>query len=138
MVANKITVETVVNAPIDKTWDYFVDPDHIRHWYHASDDWYTPTASNDPVEGGSFSYRLEAKDGSQGFDFDGMYDEIMPGERIVYTLGDGRQVIIVFTPEGETTRVTETFETEDENPIEKQREGWQRILDNFKTYVEER
>jgi uncharacterized protein YndB with AHSA1/START domain len=136
MSAEKVTVETTINAPIEKTWSYFTEPKHIEAWNHASDDWHTTHAENDLRPGGAFSSRMEAKDGSQGFDFGGIYDEVKALERIAYTIGDGRKVIVVFTPEGEKTRVTETFEAESENSPEMQRGGWQSILDTFKKYVE--
>jgi uncharacterized protein YndB with AHSA1/START domain len=131
----KITVEAVVNAPRDKVWEAYTQPAHITQWNHASDDWHCPWAKSDLRAGGSFSSRMEAKDGSAGFDFAGTYDEVVPQERIVYSFG-GRKAEIIFKKEGESVRVVVSFEPETENPIEMQRGGWQAILDNFKTYAE--
>lgn len=131
-----ITVETTVNAPVEKVWTCWTKPEHITKWNNASDDWHSPSATNDLRNGGHFSYRMEAKDGSFGFDFGGTYDEVKTNELITYTLGDGRKVKIIFTGIGDTTKLTEAFEAETENPIELQRGGWKAILDNFKKYVE--
>jgi uncharacterized protein YndB with AHSA1/START domain len=132
----KVTVSTTVNAPVEKVWSYWSLPEHITKWNTASDDWHTPRAENDLRKGGSFSARMEAKDGSFGFDFGGVYDEVIPNEVIAYTLGDGRKVTVNFTSQGDQTHVEETFEAESENPVEMQRGGWQAIMDNFKKYVE--
>lgn len=131
-----ITIESTVNAPVEKVWEYWTSPDRITKWNYASDDWHSPSAENDLRKGGKFSARMEAKDGSFGFDFGGTYDEVKPLELIEYTIGDGRKVIIHFTGSDTATKVTETFEAEDTNPIEMQRGGWQAILDNFKKYTE--
>lgn len=131
-----ITVETIVNAPVPKVWEYWTKPEHIKKWNNASDDWHTPHAENDLREGGSFSCRMEAKDGSFGFDFGGIYDAVRNNEYIEYTLGDSRKVKIIFAENGNTTQVTESFEAEDQNSIELQKGGWQSILDNFKKYTE--
>ena len=131
-----ITVESTINAPVAKVWERWNQPEHITQWAFASDDWHTPTASNDLREGGSFSSRMEAKDGSMGFDFGGVYDTVKENELIEYTLGDGRKVKIIFKSEGNTTHVTESFDAETTNPIEMQKAGWQAILDNFKKYAE--
>ncbi len=131
-----ITVETLIDAPIDTVWDYFTQPEHIEQWNHASPDWHTPEAENDLIEGGTFTYRMEAKDGSAGFDYTGTYDEIIPQAKISYTLDDGRAVTVTFTEEGDRTYVSETFEAEGVNPIDMQRDGWQAILDSFKAHVE--
>jgi len=131
-----ITVETSVKAPVEKVWEYWTKPEHITRWNNASDDWHTPHAENDLRPGGSFIYRMEAKDGSFGFDYGGVYDTITPNKNIAYTIGDGRKVQVVFTPEGDTTRVVETFEAENTHSIEMQRGGWQSILDNFKKHAE--
>lgn len=131
-----ITIETTVNAPIEKVWEYWGKPEHITKWNNASDDWHTPHAENDLRKGGKFSSRMEAKDGSFGFDFGGIYDEVRKNEYIEYTLGDGRKVKVNFTANGNETKVTECFEIEGQNPAEMQRAGWQAILDNFKKYTE--
>lgn len=132
----KITVEATVNAPVEKAWSVWTAPEHITKWSNASDDWHTPFAENDLRTGGKFLSRMEAKDGSMGFDFGGIYDDVTPNEKIAYTMGDGRRVTINFIANGNETRVVETFEAEDTNPIEMQRGGWQAIMDNFKSYVE--
>lgn len=132
----KITVQTVIGAPIQKVWEYFTDPKHVVAWNNASDDWTTPHAENNLVPGGTFSYRMEAKDGSRGFDFGGVYDEVVELQRLTYMMGDGRKVIVVFAPIGDQTELTETFEAESQNSVEVQRHGWQAILNNFKRYVE--
>ncbi len=111
-------------------------PEHIVDWNFASDDWQCPKASNDLRPGGAFSSRMEAKDGSAGFDFGGVYDEVVPFQKIAYTIADGRKVEVTFQEEGGKTRVTETFDMENENPEEMQREGWQAVLLNFKRSVE--
>jgi len=131
-----ITVEATVNAPLEKVWKLWTTPEHIMKWNNASDDWHTPKAENDLRVGGKFLSRMEAKDGSFGFDFWGIYDEVKTNELISNTLGDGRKMKVVFTPQGNTTIVTETFEAEGENPVELQQQGWQAILNNFKTYAE--
>jgi len=131
-----ITVENTVNAPVSKVWEYWTKPEHITRWNNASDDWHTPRAENDLRVGGSFSARMEAKDGSMGFDFGGVYDEVRINELIEYTLGDNRKVKVSFKPEGNSTKVIESFDAESTNSVELQRGGWQAILDNFKKYVE--
>lgn len=132
----KITVQATVNAPVEKVWKYFNQPEHITKWNQASEDWHSPSATNDLRNGGTFSYRMEAKDGSFGFDFAGTFDEVKENEILEYTIGDGRKVVVSFNPEGDNTNVVETFEAEETNPIEMQRGGWQAILDSFKRYVE--
>lgn len=132
-----ITVNSEVNAPIEKVWNYFTQPEHVTKWNAASDDWHTTKAENDLRVGGSFSFRMEAKDGSFGFDFGGKYDTVDEHKYIEYTLGDGRKVNVSFTDEGKQTKVVENFEAEDTNPIEMQKNGWQAIMNNFKKYTEE-
>ena len=131
-----ITVENTVNAPVEKVWQYWTKPEHITQWCAASDDWHTPYAENDFRVGGSFKARMEAKDGSVGFDFGGVNDVITPHEYIEYTIGDGRKVKVHFTPDGNKTKVVESFEAESTNSVEMQQGGWQAILDNFKKYTE--
>jgi len=131
-----ITVENTINAPVDKVWKYWNEPEHVTQWNFASNDWCSPRAKNDLRPGGKFVYRMEAKDGSMGFDFGGVYDVVKPNEYIESTLGDGRKVKVKFTAEGNTTLVTENFEAEQMNPIEMQKGGWQAILDNFKKHTE--
>lgn len=134
----KITVEVVVDAPVDRIWKYWNEPKHIVEWYHASDDWHVPKAVNDLRAGGAFGIRMEAKDGSAGFDFTGRYTEVNENERITYDMPDGRKVFVDFTKEsdGSGYRITEIFDPEDQNPLEMQKAGWQAILENFKKYVE--
>jgi uncharacterized protein YndB with AHSA1/START domain len=131
-----ITVETIVKAPVEKVWKYWGSPEHITKWNSASEDWHTPRAENDLRTGGKFFSRMEAKDGSFGFDFGGIYDEVKTNELISYTMGDGRKVKVSFTANGNETKVTETFDAESTNSVEMQRGGWQAILDNFKKYTE--
>jgi uncharacterized protein YndB with AHSA1/START domain len=132
----QITVETTVNVPVEKAWKVWTTPDDITQWNNASDDWHTPKAENDLRPGGKFTYRMEAKDGSFGFDFGGVYDEVKPNELLVYTIGDGRKVEVTFTGNGDETKVVETFEAESSHSIEMQQGGWQAILNNFKKYAE--
>ena len=131
-----VTVETTVKAPIEKVWQFWTSPQHIQKWNNASDDWHTPHAENDLRTGGKFLSRMEAKDGSFGFDFGGVYDDVKEHEYIAYTLGDNRQVSITFSQHGEETKVVETFDAENTHDIEMQRSGWQAIMDNFKKYTE--
>lgn len=133
---NKITIDTTVNAPVEKVWETWTDPKHIMQWNNATEDWHTTRAENDLRVGGKFMARMEAKDGSFGFDFGGTYDEVKPSHLIEYTLADGRKVKITFSENGNETKVVETFETETTNPIEVQKSGWQSILDNFKKHTE--
>lgn len=131
-----ITVSTIIKAPINQVWDAWTNPEHITQWTFASDDWHSPTAENDLRIDGRFKTRMEAKDGSVGFDFEGTYTNVNGQETIEYTMDDGRRVSVKFIEDGEMTRVLETFDTESEHPEEMQRAGWQAILDNFKNYVE--
>ena len=132
----KITVEATVNAPVEKVWQYWSAPEHITRWNHASDDWHSPRAENDLRKGGKFSSRMEAKDGSFGFDFGGVYDDVKTNELIEYTMGDGRKVKVLFSGQGNETKVQEIFDAEETHSIDMQRGGWQAILDNFKKYTE--
>lgn len=132
----QVTVETTVHASPEKVWEYWNSPEHITKWCSATPEWHTPRATNDLRTGGNFSTRMEAKDGSMGFDFGGVYDDVKTNSLIAYTMGDGRKVMIVFNSDGHNTTITETFEAEDMNPVEMQRGGWQNILDNFKQYTE--
>jgi uncharacterized protein YndB with AHSA1/START domain len=131
-----ITVEATIYVPIAKVWNYWTDPKHIIKWNNASDDWHTPSAENDLHVGGKFTSRMEAKDGSVGFDFWGIYTRIEPHQFIGYTRGDERKVEIRFVAEGNKTRVIETFDPEEINSAELQKTGWQAILNNFKKYAE--
>jgi uncharacterized protein YndB with AHSA1/START domain len=134
----KITVKTTVNASVEKVWEYWTEPKHITKWNNASEDWHTPFAENDLRVGGKFLSRMEAKDGSFGFDLSGIYDEVNLHEVISYTLPDDRKVKIIFVGHENKTDIIETFHAETENSIELQQQGWQAILDNFKKYTEEK
>jgi len=132
----KITVETTVNAPVQKVWQLWSTPEHITKWNSPSDDWHTPQAENDLRVGGQFLSRMEAKDGSFGFDFSGIYEEVNEFELISYGLADGRKVSVEFESNGNQTKITETFDPENINPRDMQTAGWQAILNNFKKYAE--
>jgi uncharacterized protein YndB with AHSA1/START domain len=132
-----ITVQSIVNAPVSKVWEYYTDPAHIVKWNTPHETWHTTRAENDLRTGGTFVSRMEAKDGSFGFDFGGIYDAVRTNEHIAYTLGDGRKATIDFTPEGNAVNVVVKFDAETQNSEEMQRGGWQAILDNFKKYTEE-
>lgn len=134
--ARSITVYVHVHAPLHIVWHYWTEPEHIKNWNAASDDWHTASAVNDLDVGGSFNYRMEAKDASEGFNFEGKYDNILPNELIEFTMSDGRHVKVTFEEKDVDTTITETFDAEDSNSVEMQREGWQAILDRFKYYVE--
>jgi uncharacterized protein YndB with AHSA1/START domain len=131
-----ITVETTINAPIAKVWEYWNEPDYITHWAFASDDWEAPSAENDLRVGGKFTTTMAAKDKSESFDFSGTYTDVKEHELIEYDMDDGRHVKIEFSEVPEGVRVTETFDPENENTEELQRSGWQAILENFRKYVE--
>lgn len=135
--ASAITVETVVNAPVEKVWQIWTDPKHIVNWNNASADWHTPHAENDLRNNGKFTYTMAAKDGSATFDFEGVYTNVEEHSTIEYTIADGRKVKINFMAMGNETKVVETFDPEHENSAEMQRAGWQAILDNLKKYAEE-
>jgi uncharacterized protein YndB with AHSA1/START domain len=136
MDTTKITVQTTVSADKTKVWNYYTRPEHITRWNFATDDWQCPKAENDMQVGRKYYARMEAKDGSVGFDFEAIYDHIADGEEFTYTMLDDRQVNVSFRGVGDDTEVTVTFDAEKENSEELQRSGWQAILDNFKKYVE--
>ena len=136
MESTQITVSVNIHADQKKVWDYYTQPAHITNWNFASDDWQCPSASNDLTIGGTYSARMEAKDGSFGFDFAGVYEEIIQNEKLVIRLGDGRKMTVTFNGNGSETKVDITFDAEIQNSIEMQRNGWQAILNNFKKYVE--
>ena len=136
MNVTKITIESIISANTKRVWDYYTLPEHITKWNFASDDWHCPKAENDLRVGGKLKSRMEAKDGSFGFDFEAIYDEVINHKKISYNLTDGRQVITVFENQNGKTKVTTTFDAETQNSIALQRNGWQAILDNFKKYVE--
>lgn len=132
----KITVETIVKAPLNKVWDAWNNPADIQRWNAAQDDWHTTRSSVDLREGGKFLSRMEAKDGSAGFDFEGVYTRVVPKRAVEYRMSDGREVQVEFVERPGGVLVKETFDPESENPPELQRQGWQAILDNFGRYVE--
>ena len=134
---NMITVETTIDAPVAKVWKLWSEPDHITKWNSASEDWHTPFAENDLRTGGTFRSRMEAKDGSFGFDFAGTYTAVVPHSRIEMEFG-GRKAVVEFLPEGPKVLVRETFDGEDTHSVEQQRQGWQAILDRFARHVESR
>lgn len=132
----KITIEALVKADPKKVWKYWTEPNHITQWNFASPDWQCPRASNDLRVGGTYSARMEAKDGSFGFDFDAIYDEVQTEKKITYTMGDGRKATTTFEPANGGTKVMTIFDAENTHPIEMQKDGWQAILNNFKTHTE--
>ncbi|HYH13810.1 MAG TPA: SRPBCC family protein [Flavisolibacter sp.] len=136
MELTKVTVEATISADTKKVWDYYTKPEHITKWNFANDDWQCPTAENDLRVGGKYMARMEAKDGSFGFDFEATYDEVVDQKSVTYTMTDGRQSTTTFEDLGGNTKVTTTFDAEGQNDVEMQRAGWQAILDNFKKYTE--
>ena len=137
MAQERITVEATAPAPIAVVWKAYTSPDEITQWNFASDDWHCPTARVDLREGGKFTSRMEAKDGSMGFDFAGVYTKIIPSQRIEYAFGD-RSAIVDFIPIGDRTILKVSFDPEDHFPIEQQRSGWAAILGNFCKHVARR
>lgn len=131
-----ITITSTVKAPVAKVWEYWTNPVHIMKWNQASPDWHCPSSENDVRPGGKFSARMEAKDGSFGFEFGGVYDAVKVHELLASTIGDGRTITVHFTDKGNETYIEESFDAETTNPIEMQRAGWQSILDSFTRYTE--
>lgn len=136
MEKTKITIQTSISAPIEKVWLYWNSPEHLMQWNAASDDWHTPMAKNDFKVGGKSLCRMEAKDGSFGFDFEWTYTQIDVHKKIAYTLSDDRKVEVNFEVIDDVVNLTQIFEAENQNPPEMQQMGWQAILNNFKKYVE--
>jgi uncharacterized protein YndB with AHSA1/START domain len=134
----KITVESIVQAELEKVWNAWNTPADIVQWNAASEDWHTTRSEVDLRAGGRFSARMEAKDGSFGFDFEGTYTRVVPHELVEYRMSDGREARVEFAERSDGVLVRETFDAEDENPAEMQRQGWQAILDNFRRHVEGR
>lgn len=132
----KITVETAVKARLNAVWEAWNNPADIKQWNAAQDDWHTTRSTVDLREGGKFSARMEAKDGSVGFDFEGVYTRVVPKQAIAYRMSDGREVTVEFVERRGEVLVKETFDAETENTPELQRRGWQAILDNFGRHVE--
>lgn len=133
---SQIQIEATIAAPVAKTWAMWTKPEHITKWNFAVPEWHCPSASNDLRVGGKYSARMEAKDGSFGFDFEGIYDEVTDQKKLVYSLADGRKVTTSFEAQGNKTKVTTVFDAEKQNSEEMQKSGWQAILNNFKTYAE--
>lgn len=133
---NKITIKTQVKGGVQQVWNAYTDPQHIINWNFATPEWHCPKATNDLSIGGEYFTRMEAKDGSFGFDFKAIYKELTPEQSFVYVLEDGREVGVTFTPQGDTTEIIIVFDPENQNPTEMQQAGWQAILDNFKRYAE--
>ena len=131
-----ITIDTLVAAPVARAWEVYTDPDHITQWNFADPSWHCPRAANDLRVGGRLESRMEARDGSMGFDFVGIYEDVAPQERLVYLLEDGRRVETTFAAEGDGTRVTTVFDAEGQNSEEMQRQGWQAILDSYRARAE--
>lgn len=132
----KIKIDALVSADVKKVWNYYNSPEHITNWNFASDYWHCPSAENNLRIGGKLKSRMEAKDGTFGFDFEAVYNEVIEHEKIAYTLTDGRKVETIFEIVDGKTKITTIFDVENQNPVEMQRAGWQAILDNFKTYIE--
>jgi uncharacterized protein YndB with AHSA1/START domain len=131
-----ITINAIIDSPVAKVWDSYTTAEHITRWNFAVKEWHCPHAQNDLRVGGRFSIRMEAKDGSFGFDFTGVYTKVKPQHSFSYTMDDGRKVDITFTTKDKSTQMSIIFEAETTNSLEMQRGGWQSILDNFKKYVE--
>ena len=131
----QITVETLVKAPIAAVWSAYTTPEDIKQWNTASEDWHTTKSTVDLREGGAFSSRMEAKDGSFGFDFAGTYTKIVPHALIEYAFGD-RVGVVEFVTNADSVTVRVRFDAESTHPVEQQREGWQSILNNFAKHVE--
>lgn len=133
---NRITVGKSIESNIDKVWEYWTKPKHIINWNFATDEWCCPNVENNLQPNGKFSWRMEAKDGSMGFDFEGIYEKIKEKEFVSYKMADGRKVDIEFIQKENNIEIKESFDAEGTNADEQQRAGWQSILNNFKTYVE--
>jgi uncharacterized protein YndB with AHSA1/START domain len=131
-----ITVQSTINASIEKIWELWTAPEHVMKWNNASEDWHTPFAENDLKVGGKFKYTMASTDGTMRFDFEGVYTNVVNPSLIEYEMADGRKVKIVFEKDAEGIKVIESFDPETVNPEEMQKNGWQAILDNFKKYVE--
>lgn len=132
----RIEIEVIVNAHVETVWNAYNSAEDILQWNHASDDWQCTSSTNDLRIGGKFKSRMEAKDGSFGFDFEGIYTELVPFKKIAYKMPDGRNVEVEFVSKNDETNLIIQFDPETDNPIDMQKQGWQAILDNFKKYVE--
>lgn len=131
-----ISIQAIIEEDITKVWNYWNQPEHITQWNFASPEWHCPKATNDLRVGGKLSSRMEAKDGSFGFDFNVTYTAVIPHKKISYIMEDGRNANLKFEDLGSTTKIVIDFEAETENPVDMQRNGWQAILNNFKDYAE--
>jgi len=136
MTSSKIQIDALISLAPSKVWELWTGPEHITKWNFAIPEWSCPSAKNDLRVGGKYVARMEARDGSFGFDFEATYDEVVPHTRLTYTLGDGRMVTTTFAELEGQTKVTTVFDAEKLNPEEMQRDGWQAILNNFKSYAE--
>lgn len=136
MTGNQIAIETTIHSPVERVWKAYTTPSDIVQWNFASDDWCCPSAETNLRVGGTYKARMEAKDGSFGFDFEAIYEDLTPQKALTLAMADGRKARTTFEPFGDTTKVSTTFDAETQNPIEMQRDGWQAILDNFKRYLE--
>lgn len=134
--STRIQIEAYLASPLHKVWSYWTEPTHITKWNFAVPEWHCPKATNDLKVGGKYFARMEAKDGSFGFDFEATYDEVILLKKLEYSLADGRKVTTSFEECGNGTKVTTIFDAETQNPEEMQRSGWQSILNNFKRYTE--
>lgn len=132
----QISVSATIQADLKKVWNHYTNPDHIINWNFADNSWQCPSATNDLRIGGKFLSRMEAKDGSMGFDFEGIYYEMEIGKKFAYAMTDGRKATVTFKNLNHQTEVLIAFDAEQENSIELQKEGWQAILNNFKAYAE--
>lgn len=133
----QVTIQTEINKPINQVWDFFNNPKHIVNWNFAHESWECPSASNDLKVGGKLDVRMQARDGSFGFDLIGIYDDVIENKLIKYHFEDDRNIEVIFEKlSDDKTKVTENFDPENQNPVEFQKDGWQAILDNFKKYSE--
>jgi len=132
----QIKIEATITRELRATWEAWTKPEHITKWNFASPDWCCPSATNELKKGGRYSARMEAKDGSFGFDFGGVYEELIPFSQISLRMGDGRLAVTKFESLGTSTKVTTIFDAENQNPVDLQQNGWQSILNNFKSYAE--
>ena len=132
----ELKIQVHIKSSINKVWEFWTLPKHITNWNFASDDWQCPFAENDVVVGGKYRARMEAKDGSFGFDFEYTYEEVIHHQKLVYFIVDGRRVETTFRENDNSIELITRFEPEKLNSPELQQKGWQSILDNFKTYVE--
>lgn len=132
----KVKIEVLIATSLAKAWSFWTDPKHITQWNFAIPEWHCPKANNDLRVGGQYSARMEARDGSFGFDLEAVYNEVIDQKKIVYTMSDGRQAATDFEQVGDKIKVTTIFDAENQNPVEMQKNGWQAILNNFKAYAE--